>query len=208
MKNFVKIGFALLLAVVMCCGIALAEGEVRYEGQAAKFVFLPGDVNSDTNLFGESFANVLPGDTLVQKITVKNTSSEKVRIYMRAEAVDAAEKDFLNQLHMTVEAGDTEIFDAQAGEKDGLAGRVLLGGFKKNGSTELTVTLTVPSDLGNEYMGKVGYVPWTFIVEEIVQAETPDTGDWFAMPVWLSIAALLMAAIVVVLARRRKAVSE
>lgn len=194
---------ALLLAAALLCGSALAAASVTYEGGAEKFVFLPGSSLSASDLF-EGFKDVLPGDVLTQTIRVQNDSASSVRIYMRADPVSAADADFLNQLHLSVTAGEKEIFDAQAGEQDGLANNTLLGTFKKSGGTDLTVTLEVPAELGNEYMDRLGTVPWTFLAEEVTADDTPETGDWFRPAVWIAAAAVLAGCIVLLLIRRRK----
>ena len=203
MKNIIKICMVLLLMVALSSS-ALAAASVTYVGGAEDFIFLPGSEYSDSDLF-ENFKNVLPGDVLTQNITVKNNTSGKVRIYMRAEPVTEVDRDFLSQLKLHVECKDSAIFDAAASETAQLTNNTLLGTFKSKGSTQLTVTLTVPAELGNEYMGKVGTVPWTFLVEEIPEEDSPETGDWFRMEIWLSAAVLLAAAILFVLLRKRRA---
>ena len=193
----------LLLAATLLCGSALAAS-VTYEGGAERFVFLPGSSYSDTDLF-EDFKNLLPGDVRTQTIRVQNDSGAPVRIYLRADPVDEADADFLNQLRMTVTAGSKEIFDAPAGVQDGLAENVLLGSFRQGGGTDLTVTLEVPIELGNEYMGRMGTVPWVFLAEEVAGGDTPETGDWFRPALWCGIAALIVACIAWMLLHRRRA---
>lgn len=192
---------ALLLVACLLGGSALAAASVSYEGGAEKFVFLPG-----SDLF-ENFKNVLPGDELTQTITVRNDKDMQVRIYLRAEPVNQASEEFLRQLTLTVTCKDKEIFDAAASETAQLTKATLLGTFRKNGSTDLTVTLSVPAELGNEYMSAIGIVPWTFIAEEIPDDETPHTGDWFQLGWWLLAAAIIVVAIAGVLwaQKRRKA---
>ena len=198
---------AILMLLFLLTGSAMAAASVTYEGDAEEFVFLPGSAYSDTDLF-ENFKGVLPGDVLTQKITVKNNSNDKVRIYMRAEAEGMEDRDFLSQLHMTVECRDEDIFDAAPSQTAQLTENTLLGTFSKKGSTELTVTLTVPITMGSEYMGRVGVVPWTFLVEVIPMDDTPDTGDWFQTEIWISIAAVLAAAILMLLIVQRKRRAE
>lgn len=205
MKKIISICLALLLAAALC-GSAMAAAAVTYEGGAEKFVFIPGSEYSDSDLF-ENFKNVLPGDELTQTITVRNDKDMQVRIYLRAEPVNQASEAFLRQLTLTVTCKDKEIFDAAASETAQLTRATLLGTFRKNGSTDLTVTLSVPAELGNEYMSAIGFVPWTFIAEEIPDDETPHTGDWFQLGWWLLAAAIIVVAIAVVLwaQKRRKA---
>lgn len=190
------------LCILLLCGNALAAS-VRYEGGAEKFVFLPGNSSSNGDLF-DGFKGMLPGDVRTQKITVKNNTGDRVRIYMRAEAVSAQDADFLSRLKMKVEAGSKTIFEAAAGEKAQLTGNTLLGTFKKNGSTELTVTLSVPIELGNEYMDCEGTVPWVFLAEEVKTGTSADTADWFDMGAWLCAAAMLSALILVLILRSKR----
>ena len=201
MKKVAVILLALLLTMVGTA--ALADAAVSYEGGAEKFVFLPGSAYSNSDLF-ENFKNVLPGDSLVQKITVRNDTNGKVRLYMRAEMEGMQDREFLSQLKMTVECRDQKIFDAAPSETAQLTNNTLLGTFNSRGSTELTVTLTVPADMGNEYMSRIGVVPWTFVAEEIPDEQSPHTGDWFQTGVWVGVALLLTAMIVVLLIVQRK----
>jgi len=206
MKRILTICCALLLAMLMLSATALAEdAKVTFVNEKEKFTFAPGSEFSVSDLF-PNFKMVMPGDTLEQKITVQNKSAMQVRIYIQAkEDVQEPYGEFLDQLHMTVKAENKKIFDAAADEKGGLAKRKLLGTFKQKGKTELTVTLEVPIELGNEHMNKLGIIPWTFIVEEIPEDTTPHTGDWYQSALWLSVAGLLLLAIVLVLLAKRRA---
>ena len=94
---------------------------------------------------------------------------------------------------------------AAASQTAQLTENVPLGVFKTAGSTELTLTLTVPYDLGNEYMLATGIIPWTFTVEEYIDEEdTPHTGDFFDLGTWLLAAAMSLAAIAWVLLRMKR----
>ncbi len=180
--------FSFLIAFLLMAGSSVltyaADSSVTYEGGAEKFVFLPGSDYTDTDLF-DNFKGVMPGDTVIQKVTIKNNydGSDYVDIYMRAEVHDEDENplsssvsdagetvvtmsDFLSQLSMTVKQGDTVLFNASPDELDGLKENVLLGSFANGESADLTVELSVPIELGNEYANRVGEVDWVFVVEE------------------------------------------
>lgn len=204
MKNMFRI-ICLVCVTMIMAGTATAVSNVSYQGKADKFVFLPGSEYEETDLF-ENFKNVLPGDVIEQKITVQNNSTKSVRIYMRAEPVNDMDRAFLDQLQLQVLSADSEIFDAAASEQSSLSKNTLLGTFKTKGRTELTVTLSVPSDLGNEFMGVKGTVPWTFLVEEIdTGTGTPQTGDWFQlMPLIIGCVAMSGLILLLVYHRRRK----
>ena len=194
---------SLLVAMLLVCSAAYAASSVTYEGGAEKFVFLPGSEYSDSDLF-ENFKGVMPGDILTQRIAVRNASDSQVRLYMRVDPVEEKYRDFLSRMNLQVSCKDEEIFDAAASETAQLTENTLLGTFKRAGSTELVVTLTVPVDLGNEFMGTMGIVPWTFLVEEIPDDDTPHTGDDFELSTWLIAAGMILLAIAAVLVQMKR----
>ena len=195
--------FLALLLITALCGTALAAASVNYVNEAEKFVFLPGSQHSDTDLF-ENFKNCVPGDVLSQQITVRNQTGKQVRIYMKAEPIAEEDRAFLEQLHMTVTSEDGVIFEAAPSETAQLTEYVLLGTFRYQGTTNLNVQLTIPKEMGNQYMGAIGTVPWTFMAEELPDEATPHTGDWYNMSTWLLAAAVLLAVIVILLAVQKK----
>ena len=201
MKKFVSIILALLLLLTTLPASAVSN--VTCEGGAEHFVFLPGSEYSDSDLF-ENFKGVMPGDVIIQRITVKNTSDKQVRIYMRADPIEEKHRDFLDKLNLQVACKSEYIFDAAPSQTGQLTENTLLGTFKTAGSVELVVTLTVPLDLGNEYMNTMGIVPWTFLIEEVPEDDTPHTGDDFELGTWLIAAGMILAAIAVVLVQMKR----
>ena len=200
MKKAIPLILALLL---LGCVTAQAASNVIFVGGAEEFVFMPGSVYTDSDLF-ENFKGVMPGDVIIQRITVKNTSDKQVRIYMRADPVEEIHRDFLDKLNLQVSCKSEYIFDAAASQTGQLTQNTLLGTFKTAGSVELVVTLTVPLDLGNEYMNTMGIVPWTFLIEEVPEDDTPHTGDDFELGTWLLAAGMILAAIAVVLLQMKR----
>ena len=200
---------ALVLVLLLAAGSAMAAvSDVNFtvQGNEKVFVFTP----ENTDLF-QNFKDLMPGDTVEQKITVQNTAPYIVRLWLAADpAVSEADRDFLSQMKLTVKAEGSKIFEAAASEQDGLAPTedspygVLLGTFKNRGTVQLTATIKVPDSLGNAYMGKEGIVPWTFTAEEVIIPDTPDTGDDYVMWAWVAVAAVLMAGIVLLVIRQRK----
>lgn len=223
MKKTLKTISALALVLVLLLGMsatAFAESKVTYEGGAEKFVYLPGSEYTETDLF-ENFKGVMPGDVITQEITVQNnyTKAEKVKIYLRAVVHDeqgnplseevartedlVSMQDFLSQLTMTVKQGDKVLFSASPDELDGLKENVLLGTFPGRSKTILTVELSVPFELGNEYANRVGEVDWVFTAEEVTK--TVQTGDDSDLILWAALMTLsLVTAAGVILSLNRK----
>lgn len=211
MKNMKK-AVALVLCVVLTVSILsisalAANANVTYSGNAGKFIFAPGGEYSLTDLF-PNFKDVMPGDTLTQKITVNNDADNnvKVRIYLRSlGAADESYVDFLNQLHLTVQkAEDTPMFDATADKTDGLTDWTCLGTLYSGGKVDLNATLEVPVTMDDRFQNDYGEIIWEFAVEELPVSpddpKPPKTGDDSIM--WLWILLLILSAVGIVLSSR------
>lgn len=211
--------FAILVVCIVALSSALsvhaADGKVSYSGNAGNFVFEPGSDHSLTDLFPD-FKGVMPGDSLTQKITVKNDADNKVKvkIYIRSLGAHEDSKDFLSQLGLKVQKSkDNEMaymFDATADEKAGLTDWVCLGTLYSGGEVNLDVELDVPVELGNEYQDKIGYLDWEFMIEEFPiepdDPKPPQTGDSFNIVLWISILAVsasIFIILIIVLKKRK-----
>lgn len=192
-----------LMILVLLAAVAVpvfADGNVSYDGAAGKFIFSPGSKFSPTDLFSE-FKNVMPGDHLTQKITVKSNISDetKAKIYIRSRGAAEGSEAFLSQLGIRVAVAQDNImgymFDAAASETAQLSDWVLLGTLYSGGKVDLEVTLDVPITMGNEFQNAIGYLQWEFKVEEFPKEDTdptpPPTGD--ATPVALPAAVAIVS---------------
>ena len=209
MKRSFRTFCALLLTLIVAfsfAGPASADtSNVIYDGAAREFIFQPGTDYSPTDLFPD-FKEAMPGDTLVQKIVVRNDADKNVdvKIYMRALGAHEDSAQFLSQLSLSVASTTNDsLFQGTAAEKDGLADWVLLGTFKSGEEVELMATLQVPITLDNTYQEAIGYLDWEFKVEEF-PIETPDTGDSTNVIPFVGIAAVALIIIIVLLVKRRK----
>lgn len=203
------ITFVVLLAMLCTIGVnGLASGSVTYDGDAQKFIFAPGSKHSPTNLFPD-FQNVMPGDSLTQKITIINDISNdvKIRLYIRSKGAQEGSEALLSQMTMTVrQNGDSILFDAPADQTAGMAGWVYLGTFYSGAKIDLDVTLNVPITMGNEFQDAVGYIDWEFKVEEFPvdpdDPRPPQTGDDL-MPMLLAAVSVGALAIVLILVMKK-----
>ena len=75
MKKIITLLTVLVLVLSSVLPVYAADGKVSYDGKAKEFIFAPGSDYSPTDLFS-NFKDVMPGDTLTQKI--------KVKIYIRS----------------------------------------------------------------------------------------------------------------------------
>ena len=177
MRKIKSILIALLVSLSLLSPIAAySQGNVTYQGNASGFVFKPGSDKSPTDLF-PNFKDVMPGDSVSDKIEVKNGSTKTVKLYLRALAPEN-NSEFLSEMNLTVKASNTTS-NAPANQAAGLSNWVLLGEFKPGGSTTLDVTIDIPVTMSNEYQKSVGTIVWEFKAEEMAGTGTyvPGTGD-------------------------------
>jgi len=196
MKKFVTVLLTCLTLLGCILPAYALNGEVTYGGKADQFIFAPGSYESPTDLFPE-FKDVMPGDTLTQKITVRNEASNKVKvkIYLRSlGANDDASAAFLSQLQLQVaKSADNAMgymFDAAADQTAQLTDWVCLGTLYSGGEVDLDVTLHVPVTLDNTFQDYAGYLDWEFMIEEFpIESDdpTPPTGDSFNAALWLAV---------------------
>lgn len=193
MKKMKTLFITLILVISCVMPVYAADGKVNYDGNAREFIFEPGSKYSPTDLF-PNFKSVMPGDSIAQKITVKNDASNrvKVKIYMRSLGAHAESEEFLSKLKLRVEKSEDNemayMFDAAASETAQLTDWVCLGTLYSGGEVNLNVVLDVPVELDNEYSQQIGYLDWEFKVEEFPIEDddpTPQTGDNANITLWV-----------------------
>ena len=129
MKRIMAIVAAIVLLLTLSVNALAADGNVSYSGNAGEFVFEPGSEYSLTDLF-PNFKDLMPGDTVTQRILLKNNADKRVnvRISMRALGAHHDSEAFLSQLQLKVtQLGKTDLFDAPANQTAQLSDWVLLG---------------------------------------------------------------------------------
>ena len=213
MKKIITILITLAVLLSSTVTVFAADGKVTYSGNAGNFVFEPGSEHSLTDLF-PNFKGVMPGDTLTQKITVKNDADNKVKvkIYIRSLGAHEDSVEFLSQLGLKVSKSEENkmayMFDAAANETAQLTDWVYLGTLYSGGEVNLDVTLNVPVELPNEFQNKIGYLDWEFMIEEFPVEEgdpkPPQTGDNSNMGLWFALMISSLAMLIILLVWRKK----
>lgn len=213
-KHMTKL-FALIATVLIITNTAFtafAASSVTYNGSAKKFVFEPGSDHSPTDLFAD-FKGMMPGESITQKISIKNDVSNdvKIKLYIRSTGAAEGSEAFLSKLKLRVaQDGNSNLFDAPANETAQLTEWVCLGTFYSGAEIDLDVTVDVPAELGNEYQNAVGHLEWQFKAEEFPvepdDPKGPQTDDTTSLPLYIttaSISGLLLIFLIVFMSRRK-----
>ncbi len=213
MKKIITLLIVFAISLSPILPVYAEDGKVTYDGNSQQFIFEPGSKHSLTDLFS-NFKNVMPGDTLTQKITVKNNADNKikVKIYIRSLGAHGDSVEFLSQLCLRVQKSkDNEMaymFDAAANETSQLTDWVYLGTLYSGGEVNLDVTLDVPVELPNEYQNKIGYLDWEFKVEEFPVEDgdpiAPQTGNNLYIVLWSALIICSLAMLIIYLVWRKK----
>ena len=213
MKKIITLLITLAVLLSSTVTVFAADGKVTYSGNAGNFVFEPGSEHSLTDLF-PNFKGVMPGDTLTQKITVKNDADNKVKvkIYVRSLGAHEDSVEFLSRLGLKVSKSEENkmayMFDAAANETAQLTDWVCLGTLYSGGEVNLDVTLNVPVSMGNEFQDQIGYLDWEFKIEEYPVEDTdpkpPQTGDNSNLGLWFALMICSLFMLIILLVWRKK----
>ena len=223
MKKHTRKIVCLLAMVIMIMASATAAfaGSVTYKGQAEKFVFAPGSEYSKTDLFGDQFKGIMPGDSIIDTVTVKNNASDKVNVEIFIRALGATDlqepedgiaevsqedsQKFLSQMTLTVaQNGNSELFHAPADQTAQLTDWVSLGKFDSGAEVDLNVTLNVPIEMNDDFQNAIGTLDWQFKVVETPIPEETRTGDDMNLLIPIVLIAAAAAGIAALLITRRK----
>lgn len=163
------------------------QSAVRFEGNTKPIVMIPDNSDLFTN-----FKKLVPGDVKKQTIAINNTAGTGVEVYLRAE--DVAQVLARSELKPLVDclsvkivynrtsAAETVLYEGPLSGNSNLAGAknmkqdIYLGSYYKGTQGTLDVTLTVPSELGNEYANAEAKINWIFTFKEI--DDDDDDDDW------------------------------
>lgn len=213
MRKFIAMIAAVLIVLSSATAAFADNGNVTYDGKSKEFIFAPGSSYSPTDLFPD-FKGVMPGDSITQKITVKNDASNevKVKIYIRSLGAHQESAAFLSQLKLRVKtSADNDMaymFNAAASETAQLTDWVCLGTLYSGGTVNLDVILDVPVELDNQFQNQAGYLDWEFMIEEFPidpdDPKPPQTGDNSQIGLWIGVLVVSMAMMLILIFWRKK----
>ncbi len=160
------------------------DGEIPVDFRGADDGFLFGTAD----LF-KAFKNILPGQTVIQNISVGNSSGSAVRIYLKAACRDEGSGELVvrlleNYTLLTVKSGGTTVYSGPVWDvrdninADELYGSgICLGEFNVDEQKSITAELKLSAEVDNEFEGLAGEVDWIFYARGSEREDIPQTGD-------------------------------
>ena len=109
--------------------------------------------------FFSNFDNLMPGDSVTDRVKVVNNYSKSVELFFRTDFL--TDSILLGAVGLTISIDNKVLY---SGNLDAVALRngVSLGKYSKGSSADLIYILTIPSEMGNEYAQSETSIRWIF----------------------------------------------
>ena len=173
------------------------KSEIIYENNADKYI----DIGDG---FFNNLGGLLPGDNITDQVTINNNSNNKIRYHLSIDKKNLTdeETDLLKNVNITIKnSKGEELYNGKLTEVNNL----LLGIFNSGSNGIITFTISIPSNLDNEYSKIATKIIWVFSVEEEKSGINPETWDLrFDWSITLFVFSALGLLIVMILEKREK----
>ncbi len=142
--------------------------------------------------FFDNLGNLLPGDSVSEKVEILNSSDYKNTYYLTLDNNELSddERKLLENINLIIKSSDgTVLSTTNLLSKD----KIMLGTYEKGKGDTLTLEVSLPKELDNEFSKILTKMTWRFSLE-IVEGSiiNPDTWD---LKFDLSISIFLISAV-------------
>lgn len=169
-KKAKKIAAMLLAMAAMVCALACPAYATEYKGQGA--VLTAGydgkklSLTASGELFAVTESEILPGDAIVSKVTVKNSTGADIKVRLVKVEDVLKNKDTPNLYeYMTVDIKQGTVQCFTGAMKDSKDLSVKLATVEKDKSIDYAVAVKLPETVGNEAQGAELDTNWVFEVQ-------------------------------------------
>ena len=118
--------------------------DVKFQNDIKNDIVIPND-------FFENLKNAMPGDVITTNIEIKNLNKKIAKYFLRFDTDDEYQKDIelLNKIHLTItnKLGQV-LYNGKILKQE----NILLGEYSLNQSENLSLKVSIPADLSNEYI--------------------------------------------------------
>ena len=126
--------------------------------------------------FFNNLGGLLPGDSISDQITIDNNSSNKIEYFLSndIENLTQEEIDLLEKVNITIKnSKGKELYNGKITKVN----NILLGIYNSGSNDIINFTISIPSNLDNEYSKIATKIIWVFSVGEESSSINPKTWD-------------------------------
>ena len=163
------------------------ESSVIYEDNVHKHITL------DDHFF-DNLGNLLPGDSISEEITILNSTYDKNEYFVAIDYDNLSdeEKALLRSIKLKIRnSNGEELVSSNLEDKT----RHSLGIYRKGGRDRLTIELSLPTDIDNDYSKLFTKIMWRFSYDVISHGNLPPNPNTWDLKFDLSIALFISSAI-------------
>ena len=143
------------------------KSEIIYENNAERYIQLE-------NGFFDNLGELLPGDSLTDKITIYNSSNNRIKYYLSIDKNSLSDEEIalLDHVHLVIKNGQGNII--KEGKLTDIQ-KFLIGTYNHGDREDITFDLSIPPDLDNNFSKIATKIVWIFSVDE--ESNNPNTWD-------------------------------
>lgn len=145
------------------------NSEIIYENNADKYI----DIGDG---FFNNLGGLLPGDSISDQITIDNNSSNRIKYYLSVDTKNLTQEeiDLLENVNITINnSKNRELYKGKLLQINNM----LLGTYNSESNEVINFTISIPSNLDNEYSKIATKIIWIFSVNEENNSLNPQTWD-------------------------------
>ncbi len=179
---------------------AAGHSKVEYNARTHRFKLK----NMKGNDLFVDFKGVMPGDHITTVIDVETVNIKNpVRIYLDSE--EDVIPAVLEAVRIRVESKGEILSEDVLGQALNKGNRILIHEFRRSDFKEVSVTLMVPEEVGNEVADLKQAVHWEWIAqEEEGEYSSVQTGDNQSIYIWIMVGLCCVGVIFVQLKKRNE----
>ena len=173
------------------------KSEIIYENNADKYINI-GDG------FFNNLGGLLPGDNVTDQITIDNNSSNKIEYFLSVDTKNLTQEEIDLLENVDIIINNSKSKQLYKGKLLRI-NNMLLGTYNSGENETITFTISIPSNLDNEYSKIATKIIWIFSVKEENNSLNPKTWDLkFDLSITLFLFSALGLLIVMILEKIEK----
>ena len=145
------------------------KSEIIYENNADKYINI-GDG------FFNNLGGLLPGDNVTDQITIDNNSSNKIEYFLSVDTKNLTQEEIDLLENVDIKINNSKSKQLYKGKLLRI-NNMLLGTYNSGENETITFTISIPSNLDNEYSKIATKIIWIFSVKEENDSLNPKTWD-------------------------------